>query len=182
MERDVREALRAHPDHWLLWSNLGRILGEVGRWNEALDPLRRATAIDPFLPIARAREAIALWGSGDLQAAEAAFDAAAARWPGHPAIWYARVDFLALTGQPGAAIALVEQTGMRPRIQRLGRLRRDRDAGMGAAEPRTGTGDGYGCSRASRRFRFERHGGSVPGCAGQRRRRVRASGPLLRNG
>lgn len=114
MEREVRAALREYPGHWLLWSNLGRILGEVGRWRDAIEPFERAVALDPFLPLARARQAIAWWSSGDLQKAQGAFEAASARWPAHPAIWFPRFNFLALTGQPDAALAMAAQTGSRP--------------------------------------------------------------------
>lgn len=114
IERELRAALQRYPGHWLLWGNLGRIMGETGRWQAAIEPYRRASAIDPFLPITQARLAIALWSSGQLQDAEATFEAAAARWPAHPAIWFPRFDFLALGGRPAAAIAMVGQTDLRP--------------------------------------------------------------------
>lgn len=114
LEQELRAALRQYPEHWLLWGNLGRIMGETGRWQAAIEPFHRASAIDPFLPITQARLGIALWSSGQLQDAEATFDAAAARWPAHPAIWFPRFDFLALGGRPAAAIAMASQTDLRP--------------------------------------------------------------------
>jgi DNA-binding winged helix-turn-helix (wHTH) protein/tetratricopeptide (TPR) repeat protein len=110
----LRRALQHHPDHWLVWGNIGRILAETGRWREAVKTYDRAVALDQFLPIARARQASTLWGSGRLQEADSTFARAAARWPGHPAIWFGRFNFLALSGDPAQAIALAEQRGSRP--------------------------------------------------------------------
>lgn len=47
----------------------------------------------------------ALWGAGRLEEAEQTFDRAIALWPDHPAIRFARRDFLALTGRPEIALA-----------------------------------------------------------------------------
>lgn len=114
MEAALRQALKRFPEHWLLWGNLGRIMAETGRWREAVTTYDQAVALDQFLPIARARQALTLWGSGRLQEANTAFARAAERWPAHPAIWFGRFNFLALSGEPAQAIALAEQIGSRP--------------------------------------------------------------------
>lgn len=114
MEAALRDALKKYPAHWLLWGNIGRILGEVGRWREAATVYDHAVALDPFLPITRACQAATLWGGGRLQEADTAYARAAARWPAHPAIWFGRFRFLALSGRPAEAIALAEQRGARP--------------------------------------------------------------------
>lgn len=114
MEAALRQALKQHPEHWLLWGNLGRILAETGRWREAATTYNRAVMLDQFLPIARARQASTLWGGGRLQEADSAFARAAERWPGHPAIWFGRFNFLALSGNSAQAVALAGQRGSRP--------------------------------------------------------------------
>ena len=114
MEAALRLALKQHPEHWLLWGNLGRILAETGRWREAVATYNQAILLDQFLPIARARQAATLWGSGRLEEAGSAFARAAERWPGHPAIWFGRFNFLALSGDPAQAVALAGQRGSRP--------------------------------------------------------------------
>lgn len=114
MESALRQALTRYPEHWLLWGNLGRIMAETGRWREAMKTYNRAVALDQFLPIAKARQALTLWGSGRLQEADLAFARAAERWPGHPAIWFGRFNFLALSGDPAQAVALAAQTRSRP--------------------------------------------------------------------
>jgi DNA-binding winged helix-turn-helix (wHTH) protein/tetratricopeptide (TPR) repeat protein len=114
MEAALREALKRFPEHWLLWGNLGRILAETGRWREAVSTYNQAVALDQFLPIARARQASTLWGSGRLEEANLAYARAAERWPAHPAIWFGRFNFLALSGDPAQAIALAQQSRLRP--------------------------------------------------------------------
>ncbi len=114
MEAALRKTLTRFPEHWLLWGNLGRILAETGRWREAVTTYNRAVALDPFLPIAKARQASTLWGDARLEEANSAYARAAERWPAHPAIWFGRFNFLALSGDPAQAIALAEQSRLRP--------------------------------------------------------------------
>jgi tetratricopeptide (TPR) repeat protein len=114
LEQGIRDALVTYPRHWLLWANLGRVLSEVGRWEEAIGAFARAVEIDPFLPLASSRQALTLWWGGRLQEADTALLRAASRWPAHPAVWFTRFDFLALTGRPAEAAALAQDVGNRP--------------------------------------------------------------------
>ncbi len=111
-------ALRAiaadHPEHRPTRASLASLMSEVGRLAESIRWLQPLTGADQFNPLVRYRFINALWSAGRLEEAEAALDSAWARWPKHGAIWQARVKFLAHTGRPGAARALIEDLSARP--------------------------------------------------------------------
>lgn len=106
--------LARHPDHWLLRGSLGRLMFDTGRWRAGTALFRANVAHDPFLPISRLSLGQGLWGSGDLQEAEQVFRKALERWPKHPRVWLSSFSFLALSGQPGAAVALASNAAARP--------------------------------------------------------------------
>lgn len=114
VEAGCRRVLRQHPDHWMSYAYIGRLMAATGRWREAVAAFEQVVALDGFLPLARVNCARAQWGAGRLQDAEQTLMAAAARWPAHPAIWFTRFDFLAYSGRPSAAIALAEDIEGRP--------------------------------------------------------------------
>lgn len=110
LETELREAIERHPGAWLLHANLGRVLGETGRWSEATAAFRTAIRQDAFLPFAWARLGLACWSAGRLHEAETVFGEAARRWPDHPRVWVSRFDFLTFTGRPDEALASVAGT------------------------------------------------------------------------
>lgn len=105
-EREFRATLSRFPDHWLLRGSLGRLMYDVGRWSAGLPLFAANVAHDPFLPVSAISLAQGLWALGRLQEAEQRYRHTLARWPKHERVWLATFDFLALSGQPGAAIAM----------------------------------------------------------------------------
>jgi DNA-binding winged helix-turn-helix (wHTH) protein/Flp pilus assembly protein TadD len=113
-ERSLR-ALRAglQPDATLEGA-LGWLLCDVGRWQHAIAFFRSALALQPFHPGHQLILAWGLWGGGELQEAERLMQSAQELWPTNRSIWQTRFDFLALTGRPEAAIALVDMESTHP--------------------------------------------------------------------
>jgi DNA-binding winged helix-turn-helix (wHTH) protein/tetratricopeptide (TPR) repeat protein len=107
IERDLVPLGERYPDHWFIQAQLGILRYDVGRWRDGLPHTRRQLEIEPFLPVAHANLARALWSAGRLQEAEEVLDRALERWPGNYVIWNSRFQFLLLTGRPGAAIAAI---------------------------------------------------------------------------
>ncbi len=114
VERGWRDLLRDHPQHPRARSGLGGILSEVGRNEDALPFLEPLAQPDQFNPLVRYRYIYALWAADRVEEAEGALDSAWARWPKHGAIWTARIKFLAHTGRPEAALALLQDPLARP--------------------------------------------------------------------
>ena len=108
IERDIRRLLERFPDHWQLGESLGWLMMAVGRFAEAERSYAAVIARDPMLPASRMEQALALWGKGQVIAADAALTSAAALWPGHPWLLPQRLLFEALTGRPAEAIAHLE--------------------------------------------------------------------------
>lgn len=113
-EAIARRFIKAHPDHVYGHELLGTVLMEVGRWREAVGPLRIAEAKNAFSPIIPYKLTVALWSSGAISEADSEIDAALRRWPQHGAIWQTKVKLLMLTGRPHAALGLVKDPAARP--------------------------------------------------------------------
>ncbi len=113
-ERAYRALLARHPEHWLLRGSTGRLMFEVGRWRAGTALFRANVAHDAFLPISRLSLGQGLWGMGELQEAEQVFRRALERWPKHSRVWLTTFSFLALSGQPSAAVALASDMAARP--------------------------------------------------------------------
>lgn len=86
-ERELREMVAEHPDHWLAQGRLGVLLHQVGRFNDALAQHRTTLAIEPMLPAAYGYMINAFDSLGRIQEAEAAIETALGRWPSHPYLW-----------------------------------------------------------------------------------------------
>lgn len=145
-EAIARRFIKAHPDHVYGHELLGTVLMEVGRWHEAVDPLRTAGAKNVFSPIIPYKLTVALWSSGAISEADTEIDAALRRWPQHGATWQTKIKLLMLTGRPRAALGLVtnpaarpmdepaDQTGPRDLVLQalISQRSSDRDAAVGA--------------------------------------------------
>jgi DNA-binding winged helix-turn-helix (wHTH) protein/tetratricopeptide (TPR) repeat protein len=114
VERRLRTIAADHPEHRPTRANLANLLSEVGRLEESIDWVRPLAGADQFNPLVRYRFIYSLWSAGRIEEAEAALDSAWARWPKHGAIWQARIKFLAHTGRPSAALALIQDPSARP--------------------------------------------------------------------
>ena len=113
-ERVLRGLRASHPPNAMIESALGWLLCDTGRWQDAIGCYRKALAIEPFHPVNQLILSWALWGAGNLDEAEQMLSGAIRLWPQNRSIWQARFDFLALTGRPDAALALVDNDDTRP--------------------------------------------------------------------
>lgn len=113
-EAMLRQVLRTDPNHRRANGLLAQVLSEVGRWRDAIPHYQKITGPNDFIAAPRFGLAHALWNAGRLDEAESALDEATARWPKHGLLWEARIKFLAFTGRPQAALALIGDESARP--------------------------------------------------------------------
>lgn len=90
------------------------MLSDVGRWRDSIPWFDKITGPGHFIAMARVGLIQAIWNAGRLEEAEAALDAAVARWPRHFALWDMRIRFLTYTGRPARALALLQDESAYP--------------------------------------------------------------------
>lgn len=114
-ERHVRAALARRPDDAPLLLALAFTMANVGRSRESLSLHERAFRLFPVLmPSHHYGRIMALWGAGRLEETDDAIAEAAAIFPTHFAIWFARFYILMYSGRASEAIALAENRDQRP--------------------------------------------------------------------
>ena len=113
-ERAAREAMRKSPRAPILLFILSHILGNVGRWSEAVEVSDRFDRKKFLIPGADRNIVINLWSSGDLQRADDALDRAVQRWPNDPQMWSLRLAYLTYSGRPSEALEIVRNGSERP--------------------------------------------------------------------
>ncbi len=113
-ERDLRNVVRDHPDHWYAQGQLGLLLMDVGRANEAVPHRKRTVAIDAKIPVAWSFLALAHLMADQIHEADAALDKAFSIWPNHPALWFARYRVLIETDRPAEAAAFAMNPRAKP--------------------------------------------------------------------
>lgn len=104
-ERSLRRLQARYPDYWYVHAQLGLLLQDVGRFEEAIAVAQRTLAIDPLLPIGWAALARAFFFAGHDQDAETTLDRAFARWPAHPFLWFTRYEILVSSRRYAGAAA-----------------------------------------------------------------------------
>lgn len=114
-EAILRQVLQTDPNHRRANGLMAQTLSEVGRWRDAIPFYRKITGPNDFIAPARFGLIHALWNAGRLDEAEDALNEAVARWPKHGSLWETRVKFLAFTGRPQQALALIaDKSGWPP--------------------------------------------------------------------
>jgi hypothetical protein len=113
-ERADRRAVQKSSSIPLLLSITSDMLANVGRWTEALSFSKRMDRTHFLIPGADRRFIMDLWGSGDLEGADATLQASVDRWPGNPEIWRTRVVYLMYTGRAAEAVTLLRNDTERP--------------------------------------------------------------------
>lgn len=113
-EAELRSLLARHGSHPGIESTLGFVLCDTGRWYEAIGHFRTALAFEPFSIPNQITLARGLWGRGQLAEADSILAKALKLWPRHNWLWRMRVDFLAHTGRPDEALALIHDESARP--------------------------------------------------------------------
>lgn len=113
-ERAARDALRKNPRAPILLFILSDILGNVGRWSDAVEVSRKFDRKKFLIPGADRKIVMNLWSSGDLQAADDALQRAVQRWPHDPQIWLMRLSYLTYSGRPLEALEMLREGSERP--------------------------------------------------------------------
>jgi tetratricopeptide (TPR) repeat protein len=113
-ERADRQAVDRNSSIPLVLSITSDMLGNVGRWKDALGFSRRMDRQHFLIPGADRRFIIDLWGAGDIEDADGALQTAVEHWPGNPEIWRTRVAYLMYSGRPGEALDLLREGADRP--------------------------------------------------------------------
>ena len=113
-EQADRRAVQKNSSIPLLLSITSDVLANVGRWTDALSFSKRMDRTHFLIPGADRRFIMDLWGSGNLQAADATLQASVDRWPGNPEIWRTRLVYLMYTGRAGEAAKMLGTDAERP--------------------------------------------------------------------
>jgi DNA-binding winged helix-turn-helix (wHTH) protein/TolB-like protein len=95
-------------------SNEGRLLRAVGRLRESLPYTQRSQALDPLSATKVENLVLTYSWLGETGEAEQELERGLTRWPKHPDILDARLNFLAFYGPPGQAFAMLDDRAGRP--------------------------------------------------------------------
>lgn len=113
-ERRLRRLTRRFPNYWYGHAQLGVVMADVGRYEDAIVSYRRAREIDPMVPISWGRLAHALQQAGHDQEADLVLDEAQARWPEHVFLWVTRSSNLIEGRRFAEAAAFSRDPARRP--------------------------------------------------------------------
>jgi hypothetical protein len=113
-ERGDREALARSPKLPILLFIMASLLGDVGRYREAVTYSSQYDRTKFLLPGADRKLIIDRWSAGDLTGADSLLSDSSRRWPQHPQIWRIRIAYLMFTGRANEAIALMQRAEDRP--------------------------------------------------------------------
>ena len=114
-ERALVRLLDDYPQFPALTSHYAIFLAQVARFDESVAMQERTISKWPFMPDPPNQLMGAYCGAGRLLEAEARSAESARRWPKHPAVWLARMELLAYSGRPDAALALAADKATHPR-------------------------------------------------------------------
>jgi tetratricopeptide (TPR) repeat protein len=113
-EQRLRPLVHRFAGYWYGHTQLGIVLTEVGRFEEAIVSFRRAQKIDPMVPITWGRLAYALQEAGRDQEADLVLAEALERWPEHVNLWITRSSSFIEGRRFAEAIAFSRDSAHRP--------------------------------------------------------------------
>lgn len=114
MEPELRRLAQRFPDYWYVNAQLGILLQDVGRHEEALPYSKRVVELDPLLPVAWANLARAYSYAGRDHQADAALDEGFRRFPAHVLLWFSRYAVLLNSRRFREAAEFARDTRTRP--------------------------------------------------------------------
>ena len=116
IERDrfLRNLHARFPDNPLINRVFSFHLGQAGRMTDALPPLQKAIALEPYSPTDAHAVSNLLWCVNRLEEADRAMEEAYEQWPRHFGVWFARYKYYAYTARFVEARGMIENLGQRP--------------------------------------------------------------------
>lgn len=103
-----------HPDQQQASAGLGLFHSNVARWGDAIATLQKLRDTSPLTPGATGALALAFWGAGRIDEAEAESARALERWPRFHGMWFARMVILTYSGTPEQAVAFAQNRDFHP--------------------------------------------------------------------
>jgi hypothetical protein len=113
-ERADRAAVGKNSSIPLLFSITSDMLGNVGRWKDALSFSSHIDREHFLIAGAERKFIVDLWGAGDLQEADNALQSAVEHWPQNAEIWRTRIPYLMYSGRAAEALDLLREDAERP--------------------------------------------------------------------
>jgi hypothetical protein len=113
-ERGTAQALKLQPKAPILLFLMSDLLGNVGRWRDAVRFSTQFDRSEFLIPGADRKVAVDLWCAGDLQGADDAMALAVQHWPQHPQVWRTRIAYLMYSGRPVEAMAVLGDASQLP--------------------------------------------------------------------
>ena len=113
-EQQDRAALDKNPRLPILLFVMADMLGQVGRWRDAVSYSKRFDRRNFLIPGADRKLITDLWCSGDLIGADRALATAVRQWPNHAQIWRIRIGFLMYSGRTKELLTLLRDTRDHP--------------------------------------------------------------------
>lgn len=113
-EQDAREAVQKNSTTPILSFIASNVLGQVGRWADAVEFSSRLDRRRFLLPGGERKLLVDLWASGDLDRADRALKLVTEHWPQHPQVWQTCVSYLMYSGRPQEALELLRDGVDRP--------------------------------------------------------------------
>ena len=107
--RRLDEVLAVRPDQVPALDALGVLHFSSGYGREGLAIAARLADADPLAAVFQHKLVYRLWAAGDIAQADRVADRALSLWPGHPAIWFARMWTYGYTGRAEAALRMIRQ-------------------------------------------------------------------------
>jgi tetratricopeptide (TPR) repeat protein len=114
VERGDREAVQRSSKTPILLFIMSDMLGQVGRWRDALGFSSRFDRTKWLIPGAERKLIVDLWSAGEVDQADRFLKTAVEHWPQHPQIWRTRVIYLMFSGRPADSLDLLEPGAERP--------------------------------------------------------------------
>ena len=114
VERGCRGSLQKHSQHSITQFHLAFVLGDTGRWREAIPHMESVCDREPTWPMARVRLFEELSSAGRIEEADARLDEAMRIAPRNGYFWASKIEHLLLTERQSDAAVLLSDKAARP--------------------------------------------------------------------
>jgi DNA-binding winged helix-turn-helix (wHTH) protein/tetratricopeptide (TPR) repeat protein len=114
VERGCRGSLQKQPQHSITQFHLAFVLGDTGRWREAIPHMESVCDREPTWPMARVRLFEELSSAGRIEEADGRLDEAMRIAPRNGYFWASKIEHLLLTERQSDAAVLLSDKAARP--------------------------------------------------------------------